>query len=159
MIREATSADIPFLLAVARARYPAFDERATIAWLHQALTIPHVRVVRGDYGGGVGIVTRPFHGGPSRAHMLFTVTLPNRRMEGYFIIKALDEWRREMGAESLHFGSDTGVDFAPFARRLGAVEERPSYRIDGGHAAVERLPPASSARKFDVLEYALTRVA
>lgn len=155
MIKPAKADDIDFLLAVARARYPAFDEGQARLWLMRALTDPNMLVVRGDYGGGVAIVTKAFWGGAPKAHMLFTCALPNRKLEGYFLLKAMDEWRKKMGAESLHFGSDTGVDFGPIAKRLGAVEETVSYRIDGGHVA----KPASSVRVANVLEYALSRVA
>ncbi len=157
MIRRAEDSDIDFLIAVARARYGAvakFDESRARAWLHKVLREPRACVLRGDYGGAVGVIQELFWGGEPRAHMLFTATLPNRCWEGYRLIKALDEWRRAEGADRLYFGSETGVDFSAFARRIGAMPETQSYVIMGGHVPRS---PAKPLPRSAVLDYALAR--
>lgn len=159
MIRAATSADIPFLLDVARARYTeAFDAAAVRAFLAGAIANPSLCVLRSERGGAVAAITKAFWGGPSKAYLLFIVALPGRGLasDGLALVRAVDAWRRERGAESLHFGEDTGMDFAPLARRLGATTDRPSYVIRGGQVATVAEAPASTGRGSSLLDRVLT---
>lgn len=159
MIRPATVADIPFLIDVARQRYTQqFDDAATRRFLQHAIADPNMLVLRGERGGAVVSITRMFWGGPTRACVLFIVALPGAGLigEGMALMRAADKWRREMGAEALHFGEDTGLNFAPLAKRLGAETDRPSYVIRGGAARVKTEAPVEIGRGSTLLDRVLT---
>lgn len=146
MIRPATLQDIPFLLDVARAAYAQeFDEANVRKFLVAAIPAPSMLVLRSNNGLIVASIARQFWGGPPEAYVQFIACArPSRGLvgEGVALLRAVDTWRRERGAENLHFGEQTGINMAPLARRLGAVQQTPSYIIKGG--AVRSRPAAPS---------------
>lgn len=159
MIRRATYNDIPFLLEVARERYAQrFDDTAVTEFLRRAIAEPSMLVLRSEAGGAVASITRQFWGGNPRAYLLFVAARAGRGLvaDGVRLVRAVDEWRRSRGAESLHFGEDTGIDFTPLARRLGAQVDRPSFVIRGGAAAIQQEAPAALGRGSTLLDRVLT---
>lgn len=70
-----------------------------------------------------------YHEDIYRAYLVTMAWEHGHSFQGLELLKALRDWAHGQGA-SLTFGTDTGVDLAPFAKRLGAVQEPPSYRLD-----------------------------
>lgn len=146
MIRPAVVSDIPFLLAVAHEQYNRdFDDAQASAFLARAIRDPAMRLLVGERGGALGAITQSFWDKP-RAYLMFIVARRGRGLvgEGLRLVRAIDQWRRHRGAESLHFGEDTGLNFAPLARRLGAVVARPTFAIHGGALPQEEETPTGT---------------
>lgn len=158
MIRAATTDDIPFLLHVARERYGArFDEKAVAIFLARAVSDRSMCVLITQRGAAIAAITRSFWGDLPRAYMMFIAALPGRGLvaDGVRLARAVDAWRREVGADSLHFGEDTGLDFSALARRIGAVPDRPTYVIRGGaNPAAAEIP--ITAPGYTLLDRVLT---
>lgn len=137
MIRPATASDIPVLLAIAQERYPPFDLMEARAWLDHAIRSQDMIVIRSERAAAVATVAKAFWGGPLRCHLLFLVAqrapgLSRRSFdEGLALMRAIDVWRQTKGADSLHFGEETGANFEVLARMLGAKKDRPSYTLGG----------------------------
>lgn len=137
MMRPANPSDIPFLLAVAQERYPPFDHGEARMWIEQALRTPEMLVLRNDHGAAVATVAQAFWGGPLRCHLLFLVAERARGLsrrgfhDGLELMRGIDQWRQVKGAESLHFGEETGANFEVLAKALGAKKDRPSYTLGG----------------------------
>ncbi len=136
MIRPATRFDINHLIAAAEARYPAFGRNEAIAWLMQAMARPDdVLVLWSPNGGAVATIAQPFWGGPLRCHLLFLVVKKapgmSRRavMEGVELMRHIDHWRQTKGAQSFHFGQETGANFRVLAKLLGAKEAAPMFEL------------------------------
>lgn len=136
MIRRATLEDMDWLIDLAREKYGAryVNERTLPLiekFLHAALTQAWVCVMRGDFGAGIMTLTRPVYllDEGASGHLLFIASRSNKRMEGYTIARSLIGWAFSLGAECVHVSSGTEYDLAPFARRLGAVQAKPTYVI------------------------------
>lgn len=143
MIREATPADIPFLLDLAKERYDRpFDVEAAKAFLRASMLEPSSVVLRSDNGAAVVSITRAFWNEKPRAYLVFIVSRPTRGMigDGMRLARAADAWRRGRGAVAMHFGEDTGINMGVLAKRLGARVDRPSYVLDTGPVAEEAAP-------------------
>jgi hypothetical protein len=146
MIRPATTDDIPFMLRLARARYNRpFDDKQASAFLARAIRDPEMCVLVSERGAALGAITQSFWDAP-RAYLMFIVAFPGRGMigEGVALVRAVNRWRCERGAESLHFGEDTGLNFAPLARRVGAEVDRPTYVLRGGAKAQPEARPGTT---------------
>lgn len=133
MIRPVGLSDIDFLLHVARSRYGFVDEVAGRTWLEavipQAIERPEeIFFRRTDHGAIFAVKMTTFFAPTPEAHMSFLVALPNRGFEGYRLLEAMIQWARALGA-SAHFGEQTGIDLSPYAKRLGAVLDRPSWTV------------------------------
>lgn len=111
-----------------------------------------------ERGFAIAAITRAFWGDDPRAYLLFLASVPGAGLigDGVRLTRAVDEWRRARGAVSLHFGEDTGVNFEPIARRLGADRDRPSYVIRGGAATVAAPAPLDAGRGATLLDRMLT---
>lgn len=131
MIRIATLEDLDWLLDLARERYPYFEEDGARTWLTNVLTNQDVLCIRGEYGALVACAhVLMWNPKKPQVHMVFVVARPNRAFEGYRMLEIMVQWARSLGA-SAHFGEETGIDLAPYARRLGAAMDRPSWRVEG----------------------------
>jgi hypothetical protein len=131
LIRKATPEDAKFLIDLAKTSYPNFDEPAAYEWLGKAMQLDNYAVFRGERCGGVMMVNGFFYN-PSelRGFMLYCVAYPKAGWEVFRLFKAMIDWAlNEKMAASVHFGSETGVNFAPFAKRLGGSQDTPSWTV------------------------------
>lgn len=115
-----------FVLDVARNKYPPFDESRALEWLYSSLSNPNMLMLRGDHGFGIAGITYRFYDPKPLAHLVFLAVKPGGGWEGYRLLASMIRWARDRGAV-FHLGEDTGVDFGPWARRLGGKVDRPSY--------------------------------
>lgn len=141
-MRRAQPHDVDALLTIAERVYPQFNRQEARAWALQAMTLPDVAVLIEGGTCIIASITRAFWGGPRRCYLLFLFGAPTRKRgwEALRLLRAVDAWRKERGAESFHFGEDTGLDFSPLAKRLGAKLDRPSWKIEGGQKHLDIEP-------------------
>ncbi len=103
----------------------------------QAMRNPDMLVIRNESAGAVATIAKPFWGGPVRAHMLFLFARQPKGIsrkgfrDGLAMMGAIDHWRQIKGADSLHFGEETGANFEVLAKAMGAKKDRPSYTLGG----------------------------
>ena len=129
-IRVAGEADIPFILQVAFSAYGFDNPEIITSWLRKALKEPNCRVLVGGHSVGVGYAFQTFYWKKPRGHILHVASIPKgMSTEALRLMRSLVEWLKEKGCFEVTFGSEIGVDYAPFAARLGAVRAAPSYVI------------------------------
>src|SRR5262245_16460009 len=122
-IRVADESDAPFILALAREKYPqrAVGEGA-LRWGLWAMRDPNHLVLVGPHSVGVCSVTWNYEfERRARVDMLCARTVPGAALEAMRIVRLMHDWARQQGAETFRLAADTNVDFAPFAARLGAI--------------------------------------
>lgn len=127
LIRHCTLEDVDFLIDVGRACYPPFDEDAIRKWLESLFTNPSAMMLRSENGACIASITRLIYRDRPMCYFVFLCARPNKTLEGYRLLKSMVECARERGASQVHIGSETGFDFAPFAKRLGWEVENPTY--------------------------------
>jgi len=138
-IRRATEADFPMMMEICRARYGdrAAEAEKSIPWMRWHLNNVGSLVLVGADTMGVASVS-VLYGVEKRARldMLATRPVKSAPLEALQMVKAMVRWAAINGAGgAFRIDADTGVDFGPFARRLGGTEvPYPRYDIplDGG---------------------------
>lgn len=124
-IRQGTLADIDAGIAMVRDRYPnrSIDEaRHWIAWLLQN---KNRLVLIGSHSVGCAEFTWKY-GFEPRARLGFLAAKPSAlaALEPLRMVRMMIKWAKDKGAKgSFVLDADTGVDFGPFAARLGGVEK------------------------------------
>jgi hypothetical protein len=132
VIRPVTPMDIEFVAELAMAAYPGrYKSRESAYDIVTKLAFGDLPFfMRTDNAFCLGdIVQDIYHEDVWRAYMVTMAWESGHSFQGMKLLRALVKWAHGRGA-SLTFGTDTGVDLAPFAKRLGAVLEPPSYRLD-----------------------------
>lgn len=133
-LRAVTPADIDWLLDLADERYPPYDRAAARAWLERVTPgAPTYIFLRTEHGAALAETISSFYDPTGvEVHLGFLVcrrAAPPMRMEGFRLLQGVIGWARGIGARSFHFGSQTGIDFTSFAKRLGAAREIPSFEL------------------------------
>lgn len=120
-IRRATLADMPFIVEMARERYPQRTIDQGIPWMEWAIQNPDRLVLLGPNSIGVAQALWAY-GFERRARldMLGARAVPGAALEALRMLRLMLVWAKEKGAEgTFRLDADTGIDFGPFARRLG----------------------------------------
>lgn len=139
-IRRGREEDIPFMLEVGRERYGDRASEISVPWIKWHLKNPASLVLIGS--ATVGLASINLHYGfekRARLDMLAAKHEKQAVFEALQQVRAMVRWAAINGAEgAFKIDADTGVDFGPFAKRLGGVEVDPKiyprYEIplDGG---------------------------
>ena len=132
MIRRVTMDDLPECLDIAVACYrQRFDQRKAWEWSMHALARPEFCGVRDDDAFAVGTVKEIFWepGDVRHGYMVFlALRTPWAAQQGVRCLQTLRDWATVlMGAVDFVISEDTGADFSAFAKRIGAVQNRPTY--------------------------------
>lgn len=140
VIRRMTEADIPFFLEIAKERYPDRNVALGVQYVRWAMGNANSIVLCGTVAFGVASVSLKY-GFEKRGRLDILAAKKGNKavVEAFQIVRAMVRWSALQGATG-HFriDADTGVDFGPFARRLGGHEvdpvRYPRYDIplDGG---------------------------
>lgn len=132
---RASLSDIPKIIGLAAQKYPGIDVPGSFAWLHRTMRDDDCCVL--FYGDCciVSTVAATFYfPGDKTGHLLMLFgdaeALKKTPMLPFRMLSQVVDWARSKGATKFRFGADTGVDFAPFARRLGARPDTPAYVVD-----------------------------
>ena len=120
-IRRATLADMPFMIALAREKYPDMPVERGIGWMEGCIGNPERLVLVGP--NSVGVAQIGWNYGFERRARLAMLGARHRAAsawEAFKMVQIMVAWAKDQGAEgTFKLDADTGVDFGPFARRLG----------------------------------------
>ena len=122
-IRVADESDLPFLMTLAREKYPHRGGGDTsVRWLRWVMNDRNHLVLVGAHSGGIASVSWNYGiERRGRVDVLAARPTPGAALEAMRMVRLMVDWARQEGAESFRLAADTNVDFAPFAARLGAV--------------------------------------
>ena len=122
-IRRATAEDIPFVRELARLKYPERAIEQALGWFEWCLKNPERLVLVGT--NSVGIAQVDWRYGferRGRLDMLASRPMPYAAWEAFRMVRMMVAWAKEQGAQgTFRLDADTGIDFGPFARRLGGT--------------------------------------
>lgn len=119
VLRQATVEDVPWLLALAKHCYPTEPVEQGERWLLRCIERDDHLVLRGAAAGGIAHVAMEF-GCLPRGRSDLIGAFPGGAREAFWIVKGMVEWAQWRGAKgNFRVDASTGVDFGPFARRLG----------------------------------------
>ena len=130
-IRIAIPEDLPGIMALARETYAGRDTDKAEPYIAWAMQQPDRLCLIGVDTAGMASVTSHY-GFERKARMDILV---GRRtaiapLEAFRMVKIMVDWAEKMGAKSFRLDADTGVDFGPFALRLGGhLVDSPRYDI------------------------------
>lgn len=134
-IRPATLADLP---EIAQRLIRHYAGRATPAqimagapWMARVLQNRDRLVLIGPNSFGIAQVGT-FYGCERRASVDILCSRPSAggSLESLRMVRKMVAWSKRRGARTLRLDADTGVDFAPFGKRLGASSVLvPRYEI------------------------------
>lgn len=120
-IRRATLYDMPFMVALAREKYPSLPVAEGVGWMESCLSNPERLVLVGP--NSVGVAQIGWNYGfqrRARLDMLGARPTVSGAWEAFRMVQIMLAWAKDQGAEgTFRLDADTGVDFGPFARRLG----------------------------------------
>ena len=134
-IRPANLLDADWLIALAKSKYPGLDEKRTRAWFgalawKRLMGDRDVLFLRGDKAALIAELQTPFYDPKDKSvHLVFLHANEGGAWEGYRMMELMVEWARSLGA-SAHFAEQCGIDIAPIAKRLGAVEDCRSWTVE-----------------------------
>lgn len=118
-IRRATLADVDDLLVLCKERYPDRDVDAARKWGEWCLCHPERLCLLGANSFGIARVEW-MYGCERRSGIDMLVTRPGAGFEALLMLRLMLEWARRNGASGpFKLEADTGIDFGPFAARLG----------------------------------------
>lgn len=120
-IRRAILDDMPFIVELAREKYPKRVIDLGIPWMEWAIGNPERLVLVGPNSVGVAQVSWNY-GFERRARldMLGARAASGAALEALRMVRMMLAWAKEQGAQgTFRLDADTGVDFGPFALRLG----------------------------------------
>lgn len=136
-IRRGRDEDIPFMLEICKERYGERASEISIPWMKWHIKNPSSLVLVGS--ATIGLASINLHYGfekQARLDMLAAKREKSAVFEALQQVRAMVRWAAINGAEgTFKIDADTGVDFGPFAKRLGGSPiNYPRYQIplDGG---------------------------
>ena len=123
-IRRATEADIPYMLALAKEKYPDRPVEMGVPWMQWCLQNPNRLVLVGL--DSVGVAQADTHYGYARKGRLDWLCgrpVKGAALETLRMVRMMIAWAKEQGCVGdFRLDAETDVDFAPFSRRLGGRE-------------------------------------
>ena len=128
-IRRATPDDVEFGIGLVRELYPNRDITKMRGWLTWVLNNPDYCTLIGINSVGCASVYWKY-GTDMRARLQFlgANTKPGYVFEPLRIVRMLMDWSKSKGAKGeFRLDADTGVNFAPFAKRLGGTHKTAEY--------------------------------
>lgn len=120
-IRRATLDDIPFIRELALEKYPARQVEQGLSWMLWCLKNPERLVLVGQNSVGMAAMAWNYGFEPrARLDMLASRPVAGAPWEAFRMVRMMIAWAKEQGAQgAFKLEADTGIDFAPFAKRLG----------------------------------------
>lgn len=135
LIRVATLDDLPEIAQRLIRHYAGRATRETILagapWMARVIASRDRLVLIGPNAFGIAQYGM-FYGCEVRASVDILCCRPSAggALESLRMVRKMVAWARRRGARTLRLDADTGVDFAPFGKRLGAIATTvPRYEI------------------------------
>jgi hypothetical protein len=132
-VRRATILDVDDCLAIARESYAGYeyDEDVARTWAISSMLNPNIAFFRTDRAfGGVALAPVFYEPGPGHGVAVFLACRKDAPFQLCQILRSMIAWSRSRGATKFDFGEDTGMNLAVLAKRIGAKQGRPHYRVD-----------------------------
>lgn len=125
-IRRATIDDLPFFADLIRHRYgERFHHpdvaRQNLEWLASLFERRDYTCLRGEHSAGVARIFYAY-GAEPHAQVVGIAAWPHAGLEPLRMLRVMLLWARVSGVGKLALSADTGVDFEPFAKRLGGMK-------------------------------------
>ena len=119
MIRQATLIDIPFIMELAREKYPHRDVSKAEPWAKWCIQNPDRLVLIGPNSVGCAQVDW-IYGHECKARLDVLAARPGPIWEALRMLRVMINWARQKGASgSFILDANTGIDFGSFSERLG----------------------------------------
>ena len=119
MIRQATLDDIPFIMELAKEKYPTRDVEKAAPWAAWCIKNPDRLVLVGPSSMGCAQVDWRY-GHECKARLDVLAARPGPIWEALRMLRLMLNWARQKGAiGNFILDANTGIDFGPFAERLG----------------------------------------
>ena len=120
-IRRAKLEDMPFMVALANEKYPMRMIEKGIPWMEWCIQNDNRLVLLGPNSIGVAQVEWNYgYERRARLDMLGARPVSGAALEALRMVRMMLAWAKEKGAVgTFRLDADTGIDFGPFARRLG----------------------------------------
>ena len=120
-IRRTSLDDMPFIIGMAKEKYPARQIEQGIPWMEWCIGSPERLVLVGPNSVGVAQVDwRYGFERRGRLDMLASRPQASAPWEAFRMVRMMLAWAKEQGAQgTFRLDADTGIDFGPFAKRLG----------------------------------------
>lgn len=131
-LRRVTEADFDELIGPSlskfQERWPNLTAESTYLFCRSMLNNNQGLMIRTTNAWGAATFSRPFFEPFGIVSERFVVSIRNVSGEGLWseplaIYAAMRKWAISIGAAEWTFGSSTGMDLAPFAKRLGMAEK------------------------------------
>lgn len=129
-VRRCIIPDLVDMLQIAVECYEPFDQVKAVQWAEGAMMNPKLGFFRTDNVWGCAVLAEVFYDDKLRCALMFLAGRDGKAWEAVAVLKAMIEWGRVAGAASFTFGEDTGMRMETLAKRVGAVRERPAFRLD-----------------------------
>jgi len=130
-VRRATVVDLNDMLDIARESYGRkFDPQKAQNFGLTALLSPQVGAFRDDDAFCMVGLSTFWWESETRANVMFLAVRKRQAWQAVKVMRAALQWAKSKGAGSFEFGEETGMRMEAIARRIGATQNRPSYRID-----------------------------
>jgi hypothetical protein len=125
-----TPDEVPWAISLATRRYPPFDPVSSERWLRSILDREDTAVLtNGRAIAVVGWYVSFRYPSKRLGKFVFLISEPGS-LHGYRIFRNGVDWLRDQGCEWIDFDGETLTDLTPFARRIGAKQMPPSFRLE-----------------------------
>jgi hypothetical protein len=117
------------MLSLAHRRYRNRpDPGALLAWLIQRLADPNALVVRSESAWCVAVCTAPpWYPDQPECHVTVLVGEVGAQWQAARLLRETVGWAEDRGCVRWLLSSDTEYDFAPLAKRMGALTKSARY--------------------------------
>jgi hypothetical protein len=136
MIRQCTDSDVEWMFETGNKKFSGHDKITSIMMFHTLVNMPEDRVIaiRGEDSFGIAHCFEWMYNPTIKIAEELVLASTKSGWEIYNILKQMTAWARKQGATDFRFSlgdaSRTGKSLEPFAKRLGAVEHYPTYRVN-----------------------------
>lgn len=129
LIRTITTSDFPELLVIGHESYDyQFDDDQMVRWATAALGAPGLMAYRTDDAFAFGQVAgAPWNLSELHGVVLYFAMRKTAVWQGCKILRTMRDCAMSSGAIDFQFGEATNMRMDVFARRIGAVPNRPTF--------------------------------
>lgn len=131
-IRRVGMDDVPWLLSLAYKRYGAFDPGWVLLRLAEAMSRKHDWLVARSARAFViaNLFLPPWRECQPECNIVVLCAEPGAVWDAVRVARYSVEWAKEKGCLHWWLGSETSYDISPIAKRIGASQAMPRFRMD-----------------------------
>lgn len=129
-VRHLTVADLPWMMSLAYSRYGPYDPGRALTYLLNVLQDQFALCIRSAESFLIASRVVPLWGTPPECHIVFLCAAPGAHWQAITLLRQSVAWARDNGCCKWWFGSETRFDVRSLAKRVGAQEAWPRYKLD-----------------------------